>query len=61
MERLWLKHEPVGSVRELLPGAQLEEVTEPNKMSLQVRDSGEVVAKARTGRFSKRVASRRKV
>ena len=61
MERLWLKHEPVGSVREVLAGAQLGEVTEPNKMSLEVRASGEVVAKARTGRISKTVASRRKV
>ena len=58
---MWLKHEPVGSVRELLAGGQLGEVTEPNKMSLEVRTSGEVVAKARTGRISKRVASRRKV
>ena len=51
----------MGSVRELLAGAQFGEVTEPNKISLEVRASGEVVAKARTGRISKRVASRRKV
>ena len=36
MERLWLKDELVGSVRELVAGAQLGEVTEPNKMSLWV-------------------------
>ena len=34
LERLWLKHEPVGSVNELQVGARLGEVTEPNKMSL---------------------------
>ena len=36
-------------------------MTEPKKMSLEVRASGEVVAKTRTGRMSKRVASRHKV
>ena len=61
MDRLYLKHELSGSVKELQVGASLGKVTEPNKMSLEVRASGEVVAKAQTGRISKRVASRHKV
>ena len=53
-----LTHELGGSVKELLAGAKLEEVTEPTRISLRV---GVEVAKAGTGWISKRVASRRKV
>ena len=53
-----LKHELGGSVKEVLAGAMLGEVTEPPRISLGV---GVVVAKAGTGWISKRVASRRKV
>ena len=46
--RLFLKHRPVRSVKELQVGARLREVTEQNRMSLELRDSGEVVPKARS-------------
>ena len=59
--KLFLKHRPVRSVKELQVGAELGEVAEPNKMSLEVRASGEVVGKVQTGRISKIVVSRRKV
>ena len=40
LERLELKHELGGSVREFLAGAKLGEVTEPNKISLVVESWG---------------------
>ena len=36
LERLSLKHEQVGSGKELKVGARLRQVTEPNKMRLEV-------------------------
>ena len=32
VERSWLKHEPVGSVQEVLVGTKLGEATERNKL-----------------------------
>ena len=57
MEGLLLKHALGGSVKEVLVGAKLGEVTEPTGMR---GAAGEVVPKVLTGRISKRVASRRK-